>query len=166
MHRPLAAALLLLLPCTATAQSRGDWSLNATLPTSVGATWHITDRWALRPDVDLGRSIGAPFGNVTFVAPALGVLRYLGEEQPTRAFVVGRYTQPVSFREDTDADWGQRAFFLGLGAHHRLDGRPLAVFFEVGPEVSWTSEDVGFASYSTTTWGLRSAIGLSWYPRK
>ncbi len=149
-HQRRAAVLflpivLLLAVADVFAQDKGDTGITMGYPVSVGFVFHVSDRFAIRPELDLSVSSGesdaisgsSSSSDGSRVGVGLSALFYLGSTDKLRPYVAPRYVfshtssssdSPVSESESTLTSHAFGGFF---GAQYSLHDR-FSVFGEVG----------------------------------
>ena len=137
-------------------------------PTAVGVLWHVTDRVAIRPEIDFSRQSVSSAGNTplgplteesttTVIRPGLSALFYLTRQEDLRLYISPRVAYTAT--ESSESVAGSTSTYLvsgSFGAQHRLGSR-FAVFGELGVEYSRSRFDLSALSlFATTT--RRSSI--------
>jgi hypothetical protein len=176
-----AAGVCLLVGVPAQAQDAGRVGLVMGYP-SVGVIWHVSDRVALRPEVDLSRvsseseSSGSlptgGSGESWSAGTGVAALLYLGTTDALKPYVSPRFsyqksssTTSSAFGETTTTA-SRKTLSGSFGAEYSL-GRRFAVFGEVGVEQAWIdTESESVLPVSRTTGrstSLRSGVGAILY---
>jgi len=144
------AALMLLVCGVGSANAQDDPRVGLTMgyPGSIGVLWHVTDRIAIRPEIDFFRT------RVTFessgsallpanededtsrvIRPGVSALFYLGPMEDLRTYVSPRLVAVSTETSNSDQDSSNYLVSGSFGAQYRL-GTRFAVFGEVGVEYS------------------------------
>lgn len=161
-------------PVPASAQERGDVGLVIALPTDVGVIWHVTERVAVRPEINFSFGSTEIEGALASVEQSgrgfsleTSVLFYLGAIDGVRTYVAPRvafdWASIDSGASEVSND-GMEAS-LSYGAEYSPVPR-FSVFGEIGLEFarSTTSADPGLDIESrTSTWGPRTQVGVILY---
>ena len=149
----LAVGMVLCVGANALAQDAGQVGITMAFPSAVGVIWHVTDNFAVRPDISFssgstespairaGSSLLAPViesieSSSTAVTAGVSGLFYFGTWDKLRVYVSPRYaygrvtsntgsTFAIDNRNSTYAVTGS------FGAHYQLHHR-FAVFGETG----------------------------------
>ena len=176
-------AALMLIGGVVAAHAQEDRRVGLTMgyPTSVGVLWHVTDRIAIRPEIDASRtkvksettSTLAPILNetessATSIRPGISALIYLVRQDDLRLYVSPRYS--YIFSDSSQSGASESSFWLlsgSIGAQHKLGSR-FAVFGELGIEYSRSTiriSDLSFLSGTSrrSTIGSRSGAGVILY---
>ena len=179
------AALMLFVCGPGTAHAQDDPRVGLTMgyPTAVGVVLHITDRIAIRPELDVSRTTVTTDGTSTvfpnerdestsrLIRPGISALIYLGRLEGLRTYVSPRfsYSSAKTSRSDDSAAPETTTYLASgsFGAEHRFSDR-FAVFGELGIEYSRSSFNVTALptlSLSTrrTTVSARSGAGIVLY---
>ena len=173
---------LVLLVCglgTAHAQDR-RFGLTMGYPAAVGVLWHVTDRIAVRPEIDLSRITVTTDSTSTLlpderdestsrlIRPGLSLLLYVGRLDGLRTYVSPRfsYTSARTSQSDASGDPETSTYLASgsFGVQHLL-GERFAVFGEVGIEYSRstfrvTAPPLLDIATRRTTVGTRSGAGV------
>lgn len=177
-------AAVLLLGCgVATARAQDDHRFGLTMgyPTAVGVLWHVTDRIAIRPEIDASRvsfrtersSTVIPIpqedeATARSVRPGVSALFYLARRDDLRLYLSPRYSHSFNDNSQTGTSETTTWLFSGsIGAQHQLGSR-FAVFGELGIEYGRSKiriSDLPFLSSTTrtTSIGSRSGVGVVLY---
>jgi hypothetical protein len=179
IRRLLSLVGCVVLAGTAAAQAQDTRQVGVTIayPTSVGVLWPISDRVSLRPDFTYsGSSSEASSGfeaSSWSIGTGVSVLFYLTEHDHVRTYFSPRFDYSRSSSRsgtsgipippiDTSrwASGGSGAF----GVQYK-PGDKFGVFGEVGFGVSYAKlPSVTGTQGHTTGWGLRSGVGVIFYP--
>ena len=168
----LALALSCLSPAAASAQDKGDAGLAIAAPMAIGMIWHVSDRFAVRPDVTFALSETDGEGTIPDISSrsiTLGIsgLLYTHRWDQLRTYISPRFTYShassevdgtVSVSDSTLSSWGLSGSF---GAQYSL-GTRFGVFAEAGLSYSsQQSETPSLGGIDRTTWtfGTRTAVG-------
>ena len=164
-----AALLALLAPASAFAQETPKVGLVMGVPAAASVIWHISDRVAIRPEINFNsagtEALGAEVSR-SEVEPGFSVLFYTSRWDSVRAYVSPRYvygrTSASSPLADVDADSHDISGSVGaeFSAHRRF-----AVFGEVGLGNRRTTSDAGALvdDAAVSTWRIRTAVGAILY---
>ena len=177
-----AAAALLLCGSAASAQTQDDRRVGLTMgyPTAVGVLWHVNDRLAIRPELDVSRihlrsettSALVPLASnnestASSVRPGISALVYVARTDDLRMYVSPRYT--YSFTDNSQNEVSETSTWLlsgSFGAQHQLGSR-FGVYGELGIEYSRSTTQISddFLSGTTrrSTIGTRSGVGVVLY---
>lgn len=176
------AALMLLVAGVGTANAQDDRHFGLTMgyPTAVGVLWHLTDRIAIRPEVDFSRISTTTESTSTVTIPidlsdeasarnvrtALSALIYLAPRDELRMYVVPRFAYSSS-NTSQSGDSNSNYFVSGsFGAQHRVGSR-FSVFGELGIEYSHGTSRLSATPISITSRrnivATRSAVGVILY---
>ena len=184
MLRILSTVPLMVLLCgigTAHAQDNSRIGLVMGYPASIGVLWHVTDRIAIRPEIDFFRStvtvertgglVPLPEDEDTssVVRPGVSALFYLGPKEDLRTYVSPRFVFVSTGTTGSDEETDSYLVSGSFGAQYAL-GRRFAVFGEIG--IEWTKSTSRFDSLTpiagTTTFrrtgvASRSGVGVVLY---
>ena len=145
------AVAIMLLGCQAgTAYGQDDRRFGLTMgyPTAVGVLWHVTDRVAVRPEIDISRTATKTEGSISggpstatestahLVQPGVSVLIYLSSRDELRTYVTPRYVYSSS-ETSQNSETSTHLVSGSFGAQQRLGSR-FAVFGELGVEYTRT----------------------------
>lgn len=179
-------AALMVLGCglgTAHAQDDPRVGLTMGYPTAVGVVLRVTDRIAIRPELDVSRttvttdSTSTVFPNERdestsrLIRPGISALIYVGRLEGLRTYVSPRfsYSSAKTTQSDSSSEPETTTYLASgsFGAEHRFSDR-FAVFGELGIEYARSSFNVTALptlSLSTrrTTVGARSGAGIVLY---
>lgn len=173
----LSALSFLAVP--AHAQEQGDVGLVIALPTDIGAIWHVSDRVAVRPEINFsfGKSETelASVGEIETTGRGFSfetsVLFYLDDIDSVRTYVAPRIGFDWSSSEDNDsADDGSGNAFeasVSYGAQYSPVSR-FSVFGEIGLEYGRAKSEVSVGEgpqieTRVTNWGPRTQVGVILY---
>ena len=185
MRRRVVWMAALLCSCgVAAAQAQDDHRVGLTMgyPTSVGVLWHVTDRIAIRPEIDASRAKVRTESTSTLlpplqeeetttrsIRPGISALIYLAREDDLRLYLSPRYSYTASDTSQSGASESSSWLLSGsIGAQHKLGSR-FAVFGELGIEYGRStiqfSNDQPMLSLTSrrTTIGSRSGAGVVLY---
>ncbi len=175
----LAGAALAAAP--ASAQTKGQVGVAMGYPASVDLVWHVSDWWAVRPELTFGTSSGDATSTGQTLASnvdgwtvgvAVGVLIYATRpSEGLRPYVSprgawSRSTTSTGGGAVSDSTNTTYSLSLSFGAQYAL-GRHFAVFGEVG--YAYTHADTVYTSGATRTDSLtrttapRTAVGVVVY---
>jgi hypothetical protein len=175
--RHACVAGLALLLCSvvvepAAAQDAGDKGLTVSAPSSIGLIWHLSPKWAIRPEFSFGfggsDGEGGTLDISTHSASLAGsALFYMGRWEKLQTYVSPRlsYSWSGSSIEsgiDTSSDgWGVSGSF---GAQYSL-GERFAVFAEAGLGYSSSTSENSLTTMDRTAWtfGTRTQVGATFY---
>lgn len=173
------------------AQSAGDVGVTMGYPGALGVVWHVTDGFALRPDVGLTRTTsdstttgilgGAPLSstnasrgwNSTVGLSALVTVRNI---ERLRLYLAPRLAYSHATSDNETGFAGSLSAFTAttkgviasgsFGAQYNLHDR-FALFGELGVQYSTLTTTSDFPGSTTetdsTSYGLRSAVGIAFY---
>ena len=179
---PTVVVLVLAGVSIAHAQDNRRVGLTMGYPTSIGVLWHVTDRVAVRPEIDVFRS------TVTFensgsallpasedeqtsrtVRPGISALFYLGPTEELRTYVSPRFVFVSNDTSSSDQETSSYLVSGSFGVQYRLGSR-FSVFGELGVEYSRseTRFSVPTPIAGTTTVrrngvATRSGVGVVFY---
>ena len=171
-------ACLALVPAAASAQDKGDFGLTMGAPLSIGFISHISDRFALRPEIQLRASTtetestfsGIEADSLDFSVGVSGLI-YIGDKDKLRMYVSPRY---VFGRTDTKLEslfgvGGEDTFTShsltgSFGVQYSLHER-FSVFGEAGFGVTVTERESGTSPVhsESAAFATRSAVGVTFY---
>ena len=173
--------LLLLAVADASAQDKGDTGITMGYPASVGFVFHLSDRFAIRPELNLNKTTAetaSMFGDSSAenstVAVGASALFYLRPTDKLRPYVTPRYVFSRA-RNSSDAPTGRNESTAtvhtvggSFGAQYPLHDR-FSVYGEVGVSHSFDSRNTAVApglgdlrSENRVT-GTRSGVGVIFY---
>ena len=149
--RIVSTVALVTLLCgvrTAHAQDNSRVGLVMGYPASIGVLWHVTDRIAIRPEIDFFRT------SITFensgsallpanededtsraIRPGVSALFYLGPMEDLRTYVSPRFVFVSTGTSSSDQESSNYLVSGSFGAQYRL-GTRFGVFGEIGIEYS------------------------------
>lgn len=138
------------------------------VPASVSFLWHVTDRVAIRPEIDLsGDSADLSLGVVDHseVSPGASVLFYTTRWETVRSYVAPRYLFSRSTASGTSEAHTNRHEFGGSVGVQYTPHRRFGVFGEVGLAFATTKSEADGLEFElkTTSWGVRSSVGAILY---
>jgi Outer membrane protein beta-barrel domain len=169
---------------TAFAQEKGALGVVMGYPTSIGLIYHVSDRFALRPEVTfavVGTESDTDFssseGDTWSLGFAISGNFYVGQWDKLRSYVNARYSYshaetttsttllpPLSENNEATLTSNAHGFFGMFGAEYSLHDR-FSVFGEVG--LGYTrqrSESEATGGKSTGhQFGPRTAVGVTFY---
>ena len=173
-------AIVLGIPVTTHAQDAPKTGIVMAYPTSVGILWHASDKVALRPEFSIS-GVSSTLTSAQNTTDTSGVgfgvgisaLFYVHKDDNLRTYIVPRFVYSHSSTSTStsigfdvpdvgsDTYGGSGAF----GAQYGL-GKRFAVFGELGFEFDHRTTDPSASGGKLTgsTWGLRSGVGVIFYP--
>ena len=162
----------------ASAQEKGDNGITMGYPLSVGLVTHISDRLALRPELQLSWTTSetqSPFPATNVDSSLVGVgvsaLIYIGDVDKLRTYICPRYvfgrtsiTSLSPFGDSSENSVKSHTLVGSFGAQYSLHER-FSVFGEVGVGVTSDRRRSSFTTTSTemTTVNTRTGVGLVFY---
>jgi hypothetical protein len=176
----LVAGGLLAYGTSVFAQDQSKVGLTMGFPAQIGVIFHVSDKVAIRPEVNFtGNSADVGGTSTSSWVFGLGVsaLCYVSQHDHLRTYIAPRLdyshgstsTSPnsqITLNDTSRNTWGGAGSF---GAQYALSDR-FSVFGEAGFGVSHASTPLT-ATLSTTTlkvnttaWGTRGAVGVIFYP--
>ncbi|MCC6989245.1 MAG: hypothetical protein IT181_09625 [Acidobacteria bacterium] len=189
----LGVVMLVMAARSAAAQEAGDVGVTMGYPGALGVVWHVTDGIALRPDIALTRSTSESTTSVTgvFVGSGLSststsegwgtsvgvsVLVNVRTIDRLRLYLAPRIAYARSTADNESGLSGALTGFTAkttgvlasgsFGSQFSLHDR-FAVFGELGLQYTTQTTTSDFPGSSTeaegTTFGLRSAVGVTFY---
>lgn len=177
----LCLVFLACAPFPAAAQEAGDFGLVATTSSSVGVVWQVLERLALRPEISFNTAtIESEFlseGDTSSVVGGISAIFTMRRWNDLSVYLSPRlqFSHSSTFSEAVSATVRSRfetstnGYGVGgsFGAQYML-GERFAVFGETGVLFSrLTSESEQPIVFSdrrtTTTFGSRSAVGVTFY---
>ena len=174
---PLAAAIL-GSASHAFAQGKGDNGITMGYPLSVGLVTRISDRLALRPELQLSWTTSeteSPFQatgvDSTVIGVGISALIYIGDVDKLRTYICPRYvfgrtsiTTQSPFGDSSENSVKSHTLIGSFGAQYALHDR-FGVFGEVGVGVTGDRRRSSFTPTSTemTTVNTRTGVGLVFY---
>ena len=181
MTTRVAWTAVLLLGCgLGTANAQDDPRVGVTMgyPTAVGVLWHVTERIAIRPEIDFARSVATTEttsttilppnerDEATTVRPGISALIYVTRREGLRTYVTPRFSYISTDSSSSEIESSNYLVSGSIGAQHRLGDR-FAIFGELGVEYarSTTRLSSTFLSIETrrSTVGTRSGAGVVLY---
>ena len=180
----LAAMATVAVPMAALAQEKGDAGLTMGYPGAIGVIYHVTDRFAIRPEITFAISNGkseTPFstseGDTATIGVGVSGIFYLKQVDKLRTYICPRYTyshsdstttssvlNPILDDEETTSTNNAHAFVGTFGAQYALHER-FSIFGEVGAGFTHThsrSELSGLSS-SSNQLSTRTGAGVVFY---
>ena len=175
--RHACVAGLALLLCSviaepAAAQEAGDKGLTVSAPSAIGLIWHVSPKWAIRPEFAFGFGQSNGEGSTLDISShsatlAGSALFYLGRWEKLQTYVSPRLSyswsgSSIESGVDSSNDgWGLSGSF---GAQYSLSER-FAVFAEAGLGYSSSSSESSLTTIDRTSWtfGTRTQIGATFY---
>jgi hypothetical protein len=163
---------------TASAQEKGDNGITMGFPASVGFAAHVSDRVALRPELNL--SFGSTDTNTGFdfvtsknnlIGAGFSALIYIGAPDKLRTYVSPRYIFNRShievqspFGTNTSNTSNSHTMVVSFGAQYALHER-FSVFGEVGLASTFERRESGQTPVraDTTTVSTRTGAGIVFY---
>ena len=173
----LALSALCVFPTAASAQERGDVGLVMAMPTDVGVMWHVSDKIAVRPEINFSFGSTEVDGGLGQGAEAsrrglsleTSVLFYLGAIDGVQTYVAPRvgFDWASIENDDTDNDisGGGMEVSLSYGAQYTPVSR-FAVFGEIGLEYARAVAELdpsGNIESRNASWGPRTQVGVILY---
>ena len=188
----LASIALLSSATRANAQDKGDAGISMGYPTSIGFVFHVSDRFALRPEIDFNRSTSERDSTFTDLSTKtwafeIGIsgLCYVGRWDKVRAYVSPSYgyrraeasvsgsaldlpTLPglpgLEFPDNQTSTSTVHTFARSFGAQISLHDR-FTVFGEAGISFSTQQSRSGFSvsDSDSKAVGSRTAVGVVFY---
>jgi hypothetical protein len=186
--RVLASCIIIsaiAAPAAAIAQDKGDAGITMGYPASIGFVYHLTDRFAIRPEVTLAASSGknesevsTTEGDSLTVGVGISGIFYVRQWDKLRTYLCPRYTYThgesttsstlfLPFQE-TSNETTQRSnahSFIGtFGAQLAVHDR-FSIFGEVGAGYTHQSSRSELSESRSTTnqFSTRSAVGVILY---
>jgi opacity protein-like surface antigen len=172
---------LILLGCglrTADAQDDRRVGLTMGYPAAVGVVWHVTDRVAIRPEIDFSRTTATTETTSTLLPddqdevtsrllrPGVSALFYVARREDLRTYVSTRYGYTSTESSPSTSKSSTHIVSASIGAQHRLGDR-FAVFGELGIEYARgtfrSSGTILSLSTRRTTIATRSGAGVVLY---
>jgi hypothetical protein len=172
--------VMMLVPAAARAQERGQFGAVLGYPTSIGFLWHVSDRIAVRPEINVANTsteaeesfFGQTFSSDSWsVNGGASLLWYLQRADNVRTYFSPKVTFGYSSGDSSTNDVDPRtantlSTSFSLGAQY-TPVRKFSVFGEVGYGFSRGSSDIEtpFTTSKLTNWnwGVRSAVGVIFY---
>jgi hypothetical protein len=173
-------AVVTLMPCAASAQERGQVGAVMGYPAAVGFIWHVSDRFAIRPEVSFSHSstesetsiLGITSSSDTWTLGGGGsALWYLGSTDRVRTYFSPRVVFGHSSNESSSSIvgpiTGNTISASGSFGAQYTPVRKFAIYGEVGYGFSRLHSKLRTPiSTSATTgwaWATRSAAGVIFY---
>jgi len=185
--RAFACCILLgaiAAPAAAIAQEKGDAGITMGYPASIGFVYHVTDRFAIRPEVSLAISSGKSESQVsttegdTFsIGVGISGILYLRQWDKLRTYFTPRYTYnhgesttsssfSLPFPDTTESTQTSNLHSLvgAFGAQVAVHDR-FSVFGEVGAGYSHQRSRSELSGLKSTTnqFATRTAVGVILY---
>jgi opacity protein-like surface antigen len=183
-HVVLAGIATLAVPTATLAQQKGDAGVTMGYPGAIGVIYHVTDRFAIRPEITFAISSGkseSPFstseGDTSTVGIGVSGIFYLKQADKLRTYVSPRYTyshsestttssilSPILDDEESTATNNAHTLTGTFGVQYALHER-FNIFGEVGAGFARTrskSELSGFSS-SSNQFSSRTGVGVIFY---
>jgi hypothetical protein len=174
----LLIVFTLLAAAPAFAQEKGDNGVTMGYPLSVGFVTHVSDRVALRPELQLSfasadTNTGFDFVGTTsnLVGAGISALIYIGEPDKLRTYVSPRYvftrseiTIESPFGTRSENINNSHSLIVSFGAQYALHER-FSVFGEVGVASTFDRRKSGQTPIraETTTVSTRTGAGIVFY---
>ena len=179
--RVVRTAALVLLVCgvgTAHAQSNRRVGLTMGYPAAIGVLWHVSDRIAIRPEIDFSRvAVTSETTSTVFpgigdevtsriVKPAVSALIYLARRDELRTYVTPRFAYSSS--DTSQSDQSSSTYFVSgsFGAQQQVGGQ-FAVFGELGLEYTRGTTRLSATTLSITSRrsgiASRAGVGVALY---
>jgi len=176
----LSLVIVIGLPATAGAQDTPKTGIVIAYPSALGILWHASDKVAIRPEFNFsGSSSKQANAQITgessswAVGFGLSALFYLHDQDGLRTYFVPRFqyshastsaSSSISNTGGTDVGSDIYGGSGSFGAQYGL-GKRFALFGELGFGFDHRSTDSPTAGKITgNTWGLRSGVGVVFYP--
>ena len=173
--------VLLLAAADASAQDKGDIGITMGYPAAVGFVFHISDRLAIRPELNLNKltaesdsQFGASSSESFSVGAGVSALFYLPPTDKLRPYVAPRYLFNRS-KNSSDSSVGSnestsKSHTVGasFGAQYSLHDR-FSLYGEVGVSHSFDFRNtpvgpgLGELQSETRVSGIRSGVGVIFY---
>ena len=178
---------VLAVPTAALAQDKGDTGLTMGYPTTVGFVYHLSDRFAIRPEISVAASSGSsesPVSTTEGETFSIGVgvsgIFYLKQWDKLRTYLSPRYTYshgestttssfafPFDENDETDENTqtsNAHTFMGTFGAQYAIHER-FSVFGEVGASFARqrSESDLNDLRSRSTQFATRTAIGVILY---
>jgi hypothetical protein len=186
--RVLACGILMgsiAAPAAAFAQEKGDAGITMGYPASIGFVYHVTDRFAIRPEVTLAVSssksesqVSTSEGDTFAVGVGISGIFYLRQWDKLRTYICPRYayshgesttssTLLLPFVEDDNesTQTSNSHQFIGMfGAQLALHDR-FSVFGEVGAGYAHQRSESDLSGLRSTAnqFSTRTAVGVILY---
>lgn len=157
----------------AAAQEGGDKGLTVSAPSSIGLIWHLSPKWAVRPELSFSFGGSDGEGSIPDISShaftfAGSALFYTGRWENLQTYVSPRlsYSWAGSSISQTDVDTSQDGWGLAgsFGAQYSL-GERFAVFAEAGIAYAGTNSKTSLSDSDRSSWtfGTRTQIGATLY---
>jgi hypothetical protein len=175
---------LLAVPATALAQEKGDTGLTMGYPTTIGVVYHVSDRFAIRPEISLAASSGTSESTVsttegdTFsIGVGVSGIFYLRQWDRLRTYVSPRYTynrgestttstfdSPIIGDSENTQTSNAHAFMGTFGAQGAAHER-FSIFGEVGASYARQRSRSNLSGLRSTSnqFATRTAVGVILY---
>ena len=174
----LAGSLLLVHSAAVQAQDATKVGVTMAYPTSIGLIWPMSDKVAVRPEFTIsGSSAESPAGleaSSWNIGTGVSLLLYLKDYDRVRTYFTPRFDYS---RSSSSADTGSASIPSidttrwasgGAGSFgvQYAPGEKFGVFGEVGFGFSYSSlpSVTGGSDGHATAWGMRSGVGVIFYP--
>ena len=180
----LVLIALLSMRAAALAQDKGDAGLTMGYPGAIGVIYHVTDRFAIRPEITFAISNGkseSPVSTTEGDTATIGVgvsgIFYLKHADKLRTYICPRYAYthsdstttssilgPVFDDGETTTTNDAHAVVGTFGAQYALHER-FSIFGEVGAGFTHTrsQSDLGGLSSSSNQFATRTGAGVIFY---
>jgi hypothetical protein len=180
----LAAIAALAVPTVAFAQEKGDAGLTMGYPGAIGVIYHVTDRFAIRPEITFALSNGkseSPFSTTEADSATIGVgvsgIFYLKQVDKLRTYVCPRYSYshsestttssiltPIVDDEESTSTHKAHSFVGTFGAQYAVHER-FSIFGEVGAGFTHTASrsELSGLSSSSNQLTTRTGAGVVFY---
>jgi hypothetical protein len=178
----LAASLS--VPAPAYAQDKGDVGLTMGYPNAIGVIYHVSDRFAIRPEITFSTSSGkneSPLstteGDTVSVGVGVSGIFYLRQWDKLRTYVCPRYTynhgentttstliNPLFDDNESTITSNAHSFVGTFGAQFSVHER-FSIFGEVGAAYSHqrTRSEVSGIRGSSNQFATRTGAGVIFY---
>jgi hypothetical protein len=160
----------------ASAQERGNVGLVMAMPTDVGVIWHVTDKVAVRPEINFsfGSSETEVLGLTTertgrAYSFETSVLFYVGTIDVLRTYVAPRVAWEWSSSSNDDIDAESSSDGMEVSMSYGAEYAPVprfSVFGEIGLEYArWTSGTEPGSPFESrsSAWAPRTQVGVVLY---
>ena len=180
----LPMVAMLAVPAVAHAQEKGDAGLTMGYPAAIGVIYHVTDRFAIRPEITFAISSGksespisASEGDSTTIGVGVSGIFYLKQADKLRTYLCPRYSyshsestttssilSPIFDDEESTATNNSHTFTGTFGAQYALHER-FSIFGEIGAGFTHTSSKSGLSDFSSHSnqFTTRSGVGVIFY---
>jgi len=172
------------VPAAALAQDTGDAGVTMGYPGAIGVIYHVTDRFAIRPEITFAitngkseSSISTTEGDTATIGVGVSGIFYLQQADKLRTYLCPRYTYthsdstttssvlgPVFGDSETTTTNNAHALVGTFGAQYSLHER-FSIFGEVGAGFTHTrsQSDLSGLSSSSNQLSTRTGAGVILY---